>query len=131
MTADWVSTINSHLPLRIKWLSWEDPTLVLRGADWNFTCTSAWRIVESERMIGGCEDDAASSVIERLRGGIIVKCESLTESLLGDLRLVVSDGVVLEVFVASTTDPWAFRLPEGPTVIPSPSAPNWFSPRSG
>lgn len=126
MTGDWVSTINAQCPLRINWLSWEDPVLLLRGADWHFSSTSVWRLVDGERMLAGCEDDSASTKVEALRGTSIIRCETATRDLYGDLRLVSSNGLALEVFVASSVDPWAFRLPHGPTIIPSPGEPNWF-----
>lgn len=118
--------IKQRCPLVVKWASWEDPTLILRGADWSLQCTSAWRLVSDATMVGGCEDASAGDVVLALRDQEIVACEPLTRAGIPDLRLVFSGGLALEVFAASSLEPWVLRLPGGPTLVPSPTAPEWF-----
>jgi hypothetical protein len=121
---NWVSSLAAACPLRIERTSWEDPILVLGGADWNFACTSTWRIANGERMLVGCEDPEAAHEVASLSGRVIDLCINPSWLGSGDLRLVLDDGRMIEIFVASAIDPWAFRIP-GLTIVPSPTAPEW------
>lgn len=125
MTTDWVLAANACFPLRVEWTAWEDPTLVLKGSGWSFASTSAWRLRDPDKLIAGCEDEGAGSALEALARSDIVKLEAFTTPTLGDVRLVFSNGRMLEVFVAGTIDPWVFRLPNALTIVPSPTDPEW------
>jgi hypothetical protein len=126
MTNDWAALITAHCPLHVDWIAWEAPTLVFRGKNWSFSCTSTWRLVNVEHMIVGCEDGASEQMTELISRGRIIRCEALTSLIVGDVRLVFANGLALEVFVASAVDPWVFRLPDGPAIIPSPTDPQWY-----
>ena len=125
MSFDWVTFINAYCPLEVDWIAWEAPTLIIRGKGWSFTCTSTWRLVDAERMIIGCEDDTSAEMLDFASRSQIIRCEAMTSLVLGDLRIVFENGTALEVFVASAIDPWVFRLPDGPSIIPSPTDPRW------
>lgn len=125
MTPHWLRYMNEACPLGVLWVAWEDPTLVIRGSDWAFTCTSPWRVIERGRLIGGCEHPNAGEVVDELRQLEIVRAEPLTSLNIGDLSLVFSNGYTVQVFVASLLDPWVFRPRRGPTIVPSPSDPGW------
>jgi hypothetical protein len=126
MTSDWCAFITSACPLLIERVSWDEYALVLGGPDWSFTCTSPWRVVAGETMIAGWEEKGATATVGELVNLRVVRCESLVRLDAGDLRLVLSDGRALEVFVTATIDPWVFRLPEPPIIVPAPGAPGWF-----
>lgn len=130
MTYGWIDLVNAQCPLRIDWATWEDPTLVLRGPRWSFACTSMWRVMATDHMIVGCEAGSAESVVAGLENRTIEHCSTPTGVLCGDLRLELDDGRRIEVFVASVLDPWVFRLPAGPTLVPSPTTSTWFDPPS-
>ena len=117
--------INRHCPLLINWAAWEDPTLVVRGDTWSFTTLSPWRLISEHRLVAGCEDANAGDVVHALRSQRIERAEPLTDGGLPDLRLILSGGQALEVFVAGHYEPWVFRVPEL-TIVPSPSDPDWF-----
>lgn len=126
MTYDWISEINACCPLRITSASWQDPVLALAGHEWWFSCLSSWRIVDTDRMVVGCDDDDAGHAIDRLSNASVVRCESFSHPVLGDLRIIVTGGLALEVFVSSPTDPWVFHLPVPPTIVPAPGDPSWL-----
>jgi hypothetical protein len=126
MTNDWCSIITSACPLPIGRVLWDEHALVLGGPGWSFACTAPWRVVAGETMIAGCEDRIAAGTVAELEGLRVVRCESLVRLASGDLRLVLSDGRALEVFVANHVDPWVFSLPGGPIFVPSPGDPGWF-----
>jgi hypothetical protein len=126
MTNDWCSDINSACPLTIERVLWDGHSLVLSGPEWSFACTSPFRVIEGERMIAGWEDKRIGAAVAELESLRVVQCESLIRPASGDLRLVLSDGRALEVFTTSTIDPWVFRVPTPPIIIPSPTSPGWY-----
>lgn len=126
MNEDWCSMVNSACPLPIRHVSWDDLALVLSGPEWAFTCTSPWRVVSGERLVAGWEDARAAATVAELESLQVVGCQVLTRLSAGDVRLVLSDGQALEVFVANSVDPWVLRLPDRPTIVPSPTDPGWF-----
>lgn len=126
MTNDRGSTITSACPLPIDRVHWDEHALVLGGPEWSFACAAPWRVVDGETMIAGCEDRIAAATVAELEGLRVARCESLVRLASGDLRLVLSDGRALEVFVANQVDPWVFSLPTGLTFVPSPGDPGWF-----
>jgi hypothetical protein len=123
---DWPTFVTSQCPLKVRWAAWEDPTLVLRGDDWSFGCTSSWRLRLADTLVAGAEDSHASDAVDALKHLSVVRCESDNAGV-GDIRLVLSDGHVIEAFVATQLEPWVLRLPVPPIVVPAPSAPNWFA----
>ena len=128
MNDDWCLVVNASCPLPIESVFWDDPVLVLSGSNWSFTCTSSWRIVSGDRMVAGCEEvGAAEEALRAISGLQVLRCVSLVRPSSGDLRLVLSGEMAVEVFVATPVDPWVFRLPDGPTLVPSPGDPAWFT----
>jgi hypothetical protein len=126
MTNAWCLAITSACPLVISRVLWDGNVLVLGGPDWSFTCTSGWRVAEGERMIAGWEDKSVDGVVAELENLPILRCESLVLPSSCDLRLVLPDGRALEVFATSILEPWVFRLPAGPIIVPSPGHPGWY-----
>ena len=122
---DWPAFVTSQCPLQVRWAAWESPTLVVRGDDWSFGCTSTWRLRLEGKLVAGAEDSHAADALDALKDLAVVRCES-DNPVLGDLRLIFSDGHLLEVFVATWAEPWVLRLPTPPTLVPAPSDPTWF-----
>jgi hypothetical protein len=78
------------------------------------------------RMVVGWEEPSAGDLIQGLRNQLLVECQPLYTSECPDVRLLFSGELAVEVFVASSIEPWVLRLPGGPTLVPSPTDPNWF-----
>lgn len=114
--------MESHLPLTILDVEWNDPVLSLMGANWSFNTTSTWRLVDESRLIAGSEDELAQNAIKMLVGIDIVRCEPMSISPALDPRFILKNGFRLEIFSATATEPWVMSLKDGPIFVASPSA---------
>jgi len=116
-----IAAINPRLPLTILRAEWCDPVLSLIGADWTFNTTSSWRLIDGSKLVAGSEDQLASEAVSALAGVEMVRCEPMSVSPLLDPRFLFGNGLKLEVFSATATEPWVLSLKGGPTFVASPS----------
>lgn len=122
MLKKFIASMESHLPLTILDVEWNDPVLSLMGANWSFNTTSTWRLVDESRLIAGSEDELAQNAIKMLVGIDIVRCEPMSISPALDPRFILKNGFRLEIFSATATEPWVMSLKDGPIFVASPSA---------
>ena len=120
MSGTWVGFVNSQLPLPIERAEWEDPVLLVGGSNWSLQTTSTWRIVGRRSLVAGSEEEDSRGRVPELVDRPVIRCSRLTDSPCADLRLELTGGWLLEVFVATCQDAWVLRLPSPPTLVPGP-----------
>jgi hypothetical protein len=98
------ASLNGHLPVTILEVEWEDPTLVIRGEGWHFNTTCAWRVVQNNRIsFAWSTRDVADRLWDLISHELT---EVRTDPTIGDVTLVLSDGLRLDVFADTEVDPW-------------------------
>ena len=122
MISNLIATLSRILPLSIERAEWSDPILSICGGGWSFNTTSTWRLVDEDKLISGSEDESSKNAIKGLVGLDIVRCEPMSSTPTLDPRFVYKNGLKLEVFSATVTEPWVFSLRDGPTFVASPSS---------
>ena len=121
MLSELLSKANKRTPLEVSTASWNGVVLHLAGDGWNFSLNGAWRALESNTLIMGCDDSGASDWVEDLIGGRITE---VTATLL-DPTFVMSSGISLEIFSTSIGETWTMRLPDSEVTfvaVPSDSS---------
>ena len=109
------------LPLQITTVQWHDPTLSIRGLNWDFHTTSAWRVINNHVILYACWDDVAHQKISELIKREIISVEIQSTMLSVDPVFVFSNGQKLEIFSTDTFEPWVMHLSSGEVFVASPS----------
>ena len=117
------NSIDSFLPLVPSTILWDSPNLNISGANWSFYTSCAWRIIDKEKMICGCEDLDTAEILNLLVDIEIVKIFPQSKNLSIDPVFVFSNGYKLELFSTTYFEPWTFALPQDPVYVASPSDP--------
>jgi len=118
------NNLNAALPLRISRAAWADDVLSLGGQEWSLAVNCAWRLVGEGRLLEGWESSSAAEAAEGLVGLDVTGIGPQSEVLPADLRLQLSNHVILEMFSGHHLEPWVLSLP-GVVVVASPSDKEW------
>lgn len=118
-----LKNISSFLPLSVNTITWDDPTLMLRGSDWNFSTIGSWRIVTSHCVVCGCYDQDTSQVLLELQSTKIISLEIQSTQLPIDPVFTFSNGSKLEIFSTTYLEPWVLDFSSGTVYVASPSDP--------
>lgn len=113
----------AHLPLPIASAEWTDPELVLAGDGWGLTVASPWRVARHGTLLFSWSSEGADDLIWDLVGHTITAITAQSTTAATDPALILTGGLVLEVFSDVAVDPWVLRLP-GITYVGSPTDPS-------
>jgi hypothetical protein len=101
---------NQSTPLAVSKVEWDGTTLTIDGPGWGVSTLETWRVTGSQGLVAGCFDDHVEKGLAILRKARFIAVESFTPLDL-DLRLRTDDGYFLEIFVASSLEPWTASFP--------------------
>lgn len=119
-----LNKVKSILPLEILKVDWIGEQLIIEDNNWAIVCSTAWwRIIKDQIMLLGCTDDIAYKVKE-LEGLSIVDVMQQSQFLKSDISLILSNGLIIELFSTSSLEPWSVTI-NGITIYSSPSDNNW------
>jgi hypothetical protein len=130
MINDLRTSLSALLPLRIDGLEFNDPVVVLIGANWSLSIVCPWRLTRGGALVASIEDPSAEAHLRDVVGGAIT--DVIPQSAGGaspDPVFVFADGARLELFSDTDLDPWVMRLPDK-TFVGAASRPNAVDPGS-
>lgn len=110
--------LRAVLPLKIREVQWNDPTLTLAGNEWSFSLTCPWRVVGPRGLQFAWSDPEVEDHVWDLVGAEVVAAEPQPGAGLYDPVLRLTGDLVLEVFCDTGLDPWTLHLPDGIFVGP-------------
>jgi hypothetical protein len=107
MTSSMTEMIQSALPLKIDKVEFQDPVLVLQGADWSLSVICPWRIRQGDDIdLSWSSADAGDRVWDLVGMSIVAASEQGPDPV-----FELSNVSVLDLFADTPTDPWVLRLP--------------------
>lgn len=105
MIKKWELRFNSK-PRIVSGSMWNDPVLTLFGDDWGFNTLSSWRIMVGNQLVVGFDEQSAVDFL----GDFVGQAVSAAVGLSGiDPVLKFENGLVLEIFVTHSVEPWTYR----------------------
>ena len=116
-----ISDISKFLPLVVDYIEWDDPTLSFGGNRWGLSTISCWRVIKSNKLDFGCDDDIANEEVKKFLSDSVVSIEIQSEYLPSDPVFIFSKGHRLEIFSVMYLEPWVFGSPTGVVHVGSPS----------
>ena len=127
MIREIIKRASKVLPLKIKGINWDSPSLNIFGEDWGFFTMEPWRLISPDKMITGSEDDE-KSINEALTGLVkqeIIALDFQSKNIATDLAFIFKNSYLLEVFSVSGYEPWTLTFSsENITYVASPKDPN-------
>lgn len=113
--------ISNRLPLKVLYVDWEDPTLILRGDGWRVSIMTAWRVVLEGRLIVGSDAVDEAALRAALNRTLITGCGVQSTVAGPDPTFVFATGHVLEVFSVGPLEPWVALIEGAGLFASSPS----------
>ncbi|MFZ6045990.1 hypothetical protein ACFW0H_07685 [Pseudomonas sp. CR3202] len=110
---DFIKLSISFLHLCVLDVVWDGDSLIVSGRDWRFVTSSAWRVSRNNDLLFACWDDDADKLIGGFLGLSIVGLSWINDKQPIDPSILFSDGRRLDVFCASSIEPWVLNLPDG------------------
>jgi len=110
---DFKKIFHSFLPLCFDFIAYDGDNLLISGEKWKFSCSSAWRVSEGEKLLFTFLDSDADGLLKDLRGLSVVDMGWLIEKQKIDPSFLFSDGRRIDVFCSYSYDPWLIEMPNG------------------
>lgn len=121
----WFEFATAQCPLRVERAEWNDPVLLLGGAEWSLSASSSWRVVARGAVEYASDDREAAALVASLAGRVVLSFGAVSARVTSDAALELDDGRTMEVFATALIEPWVLKLPRPPVLLPSPSERGW------
>lgn len=121
VTSEAMRQLAERLPLKVLTAEWQDPVLLLQGADWHMSVMTPWRILHQGALLLGSDDAEPNVVADLLTGNLITRCQQQSSAAALDPLLIFSSGHILEIFSVGPLEPWVISLGDANLFVASPS----------
>jgi hypothetical protein len=107
------NALDQILPLNIDRAEFEDPNLIVGGADWSLSSICMWRWVAADgTVISPAQSTVADSIWDLVGDSIVAVRWSGPQSLGVDPTLELRSGGRVELISDAAFDTWVLRLPD-------------------
>ena len=119
MSDSFTEIVKKKLPLKIENVVWDGNSFTISGKEWNFSTSSAWRLLVEEKIQLACWDSSAEQIVGCIINQDIIGIDYQSTRIKVDPIFELSNNTILEIFATDTFEPWVFSSSEQETIVGS------------